>query len=77
MLLRKQMAGECRRYSINGEKSPKFILCDVLKYCFKKLLKITDADGNFVALVAYCCLSPFFQVLVLNHGHGYPENINL
>ena len=27
MLLRMQMAGECRRYSINGEKSPKFILC--------------------------------------------------
>lgn len=62
MLLRMQMAGECRRYSINGEKSPKFILCDVLSYCFKELLKISDAYGNFVALIAcIVCLSPFFQ----------------
>ena len=55
------MAGERRRYSINGEKSPKFILCDVLSYCFKKLLKITDADGDFVALVAYCLPQPVFS----------------
>ena len=29
-LLRMKMAGECLRNSINGEKSTKYILCDVL-----------------------------------------------